>query len=281
MSLLLRSLLWCLPCFFFLHPVLRAQPPRENAATMLPDPAPLPPSPPSDVLTPNTRRNTPALKIGGRAGFNRSSYTNDRYLDNVALDVGKTSGERDIYESAAGFGLQGGVDVEYPLNTVLSLLATGEYDYVRFAGSGTVQEETRNAAGDTVVGSSVHDFTATINYIKVAGAVKLNFPTFYLVFGLAAAHPMSTSLVRTRTLGDPSSSFPGTSSSRLTEEGPIPDPFPVHYSLRTGIGLVYQIGSHLQFSPELTLDFGFNAINKSRESDLGVYGVNAVLRYDL
>lgn len=242
---------------------------------------PVPPSPPSDVLTPNTRRNTPAIKIGARAGFNRSSYTNDRYLDNVALDVGTTSGERDIYESAAGFGFQGGVDVEYPLNTGLSLLATAEFDRVRFAGSGTVQEVYRSSAGDTVVGSSVHDFAATINYIKVAGSVKLNFPSFYMVFGLAAAHPASTTLERTRTLGDLGGRYLGTSSSTLSESGPIPDPFPLHYSLRTGIGLVYQINSRLQFSPELTLDFGFNAINKSRESDLGVYGVNAVLRYDL
>src|SRR5687768_8045495 len=107
MSFLLRSLTWCLlGSSFFALPVLHAQPLFEPSSTMPVDKVLAPPSPPSDVLTPNTRRNTPGIKVGVRAGFNRSSYTNDRYLDNVSLDVGRTSGERDIYESAAGFGLQ-------------------------------------------------------------------------------------------------------------------------------------------------------------------------------
>ena len=133
MTFLLRSLPWCLlgSCFCTV-PILRAQPAEIPLTTYRSFEAPpVPPAPPGDVLTPNTRQNTPAIKIGTRAGFNRSSYTNDRYLDNVALDVGRTSGELDIYSSAAGFGLQGGVDVEYPFNTAFSLLGTAEFDYVR------------------------------------------------------------------------------------------------------------------------------------------------------
>ena len=62
---------------------------------------------------------------------------------------------------------------------------------------------------------------------------------------------------------------------------PIPEISQLHFALRLGGGMTYQLSNRLQFSPELTLDFGFNAINKSPESDLGVYAINGVLRYDL
>ncbi len=102
------------------------------------------------------------------------------------------------------------------------------------------------------------------------------------MFGLAAAYPLSTTLSRERTLVNTTYRYPGTDTHMLEDgQGGIPDPTSIHYSLRTAVGLAYQINDKLQFSPELTLDFGFNAINKSRESDLGVYGVNAVFRYDL
>lgn len=196
--------------------------------------------------------------------------------------MGQVSGESDIYTSAAGFGFQAGIDVEYPLNTGLSILVTGEYDRVRFRGRGPVKEPCVNQAGETSVGTSTHDFSATIDYLKLAASAKLSFPTFYLTFGLTAEHPASTSLTRTRRMTDPNCFFPGSGGrSTIEEDGEIPAPTRLRYALRTGLGLVYQITSKMQFSPELTLDFGFNTINKSPNADLGVYGISATLRYDL
>lgn len=237
---------------------------------------------PSDVLTPNTRRNTPYLKIGLRAGFNRSSYTNDVYLDNTPLDVGKVSGEGDIYRSGAGFGYQFGVDVEYPMNTGFSFIFTGEYDHVNFGASGPVREPCVNANGDTSVGSSIHDFTAIINYLKGAAVAKLDFSSFYLVVGLTIDRPLSTSLERTRDFGGGDCYYPNSgNSTRVVEQGAIPEVASLHYALRMGAGLTYPLTERLNFQPELILDFGFNAINKSPNSDLGVYMICATLRYDI
>jgi hypothetical protein len=237
---------------------------------------------PSDVLTPNTRRNTPYLKIGVRAGANISSYSNDRYLDNVALDVGDVSGESDVYTSATGFGFQVGVDVEYPLNTGFSLLATAEFERSRFGAKGTVREPCVNGAGETLIGTSVHEFAATIDYLKVAGSAKFSFSSFYLTFGLTAEHPLSTSLHRVRQLSGTDCYYPDSTHRTIKDDlGTIPAPARLHYSLRTGLGLIYQLTPKLQFSPELTLDFGFTAINKSPNSDLGVYAISATIRYDL
>jgi hypothetical protein len=237
---------------------------------------------PSDILTPNTRRNTPYLKIGVRAGFNISSYTNDRYLNNVQLDVGQVSGESAIYTAATGFGYQAGVDVEYPFNTGLSLLLTGEYAHVRFGGEGPVNEPCVTASGTERIGTSLHDFMATIDYVKLAASSKFSFSSFYLTIGIAAGIPASTSLERIRSFSGSDCFFPNSGNQTvLREEGGIPDPNRIHYSLRTGLGLIYQWSHDLQFAPELTLDFGFNTVNKSPNSDLGVYGISGTLRYDL
>jgi hypothetical protein len=237
---------------------------------------------PSDVLTPNIRRNTPNLKIGVRAGFNLSSYSNDRYINNVPLDVGQVSGESNIYSAATGFGFQAGVDIEYPLNTGLSILLSGEYDHIRFGSKGPVTEPCVNAAGAEHIGTSLHDFTATIDYIKIAPTAKFSFSTFYLTFGITADIPASTSLERDRSFSEPNCFFPNSGNlSAIHEEGTIPDPNRIHYSLRMGMGLIYQWSRDVQFAPELTLDFGFNTINKSPNSDLGVYGISGTVRYDL
>gem|GEM_PF-1951159 len=242
---------------------------------------PLPPLP-GDVLTPDERTNTPNIKIGVRAGINRSSYTNDRYLNNVLLDVGEVSGETDIYASAAGFGYMAGVDVEYPLNDGLSLLATAEYDHVTFGSSGAVQEPCVDGNGHRNVGSSIHEFRATFDFIKLAGSVKASFSSWYLTAGIAVDHPFSTTLDRTRRLGGSDCYFPDTDHLRVIEEhGEVPSPQRLHYSLRLGWGLIYELADGLQFSPELTLDFGLGSINKSPNSDLGVYGISATLRYDI
>ena len=61
----------------------------------------------------------------------------------------------------------------------------------------------------------------------------------------------------------------------------VPETVGLHYALRAGFGFVYQLADRVQFSPELALDFGWNAINKSPDSDLGVYSLLAVIRYEL
>ena len=235
-----------------------------------------------DVLTPNTRRNTPDLKLGIRAGINRSNYTNDRYLNNVPLDVGDVSGETDIYSSAAGFGYQLGIDVEYPLNSAISLVFGGEFSHVAFGSSGTVQEPCVHSDGSDGSGTSVHEFHATFDYLKVAATGKLSFTNWYFIAGLTAEHPLATSLERTRRMGTADCYYPGNPPKQLLEEkGEIPSPSAIHYAFRLGAGINYRLTDRLQFAPELTLDFGINTINKSPNSDLGVYGISATLRYDL
>lgn len=234
-----------------------------------------------DVLTPNRRQNTPDIKLGIRAGINRSAYTNDRYLNNVLLDVGDVSGETDIYSSAAGFGYSAGIDVEYPYNQVLGILATLQYDRVSFGSAGAVQEPCERSDGSEASGNSIHDFRATLDLIKLAISAKLTFSSWYVSGGLAAAHPFSTSLERTMRFGGTDCFFPGTGRNTIEESGPIPNPQRLHYALRLAGGIIYQISDKVQFSPELILDFGFNAINKSPNSDLGVYGISATIRYDL
>ncbi|MBL7986912.1 MAG: hypothetical protein JNJ94_02460 [Chlorobi bacterium] len=243
---------------------------------------PLPTPLPGDVLTPNTRRNTPNLKIALKAGFNRSAYSNDVYLDNVPLDVGKVSGQADIYSVAAGFGYQLGVDVEFPLNTGFSIVTSAEYVHSSFGGAGAVSEPATTSRGDTVLAGSAHKFTATVGYLRWGGAAKLDFSTFYLLFGLNAANAISSSLERTRSFGNGSSLlYPGTNRNTIQESGEVPELINLHYAFRIGAGLTYPISQNWNFLPELTLDFGMNAINKSPNSDLGIYSLSATLQYQL
>jgi hypothetical protein len=235
-----------------------------------------------DVLTPNNRRNTPGMKIGFRAGINRSAYSNDRYLDNVSLDVGDVSGETDIYSSAAGFGYGFGGDVEFPLNQAISILGTLEYDHVAFGASGPVREPCVGRDGTRGTGNSIHDFRATLDMITLAGSVKLTLTNWYLTAGLSAGHPFSTTLDRTRRFGGTDCYYPDSGGKLFIEEqGEIPNTARLHYAFRLGGGLIYRLSDNVSFSPEITLDFGSNAINKSPNSDLGVYGISATVRYDL
>jgi hypothetical protein len=236
---------------------------------------------PSDVLTPNVRRNTPNLKIGLRAGFNRTVYSNDRYLDNTLLDVGEVSGETDIYGSAAGFGYSFGGDLEYPFSTNLSLLLSGVYEHDHFGSSGTVREPSESPSGQISLGNSVHTFEASIDYARIAAALKLSLSRFYLMMGLSVGHPVTSSLDRRRTFGESTGTFPGTGQGTIEESGEIPSISSLHYAFRLGGGLIYRLTEHIQFSPELTLDFGSNKINKSPNSDIGIYTLSAVLRYDI
>lgn len=241
----------------------------------------LPPLP-GDVLTPTTRRNTPNLKIALKAGFNRSAYSNDVYLDNVPLDVGKVSGEADVYGVAAGFGYQFGANVEYPLNTGFSIVVSGEYVHSSFGSAGAVSEPAITSRGDTVLAASSHEFSATLDYLRWGGAAKLDFSKFYLLFGLNAANTVSSKLERTRSFGKGGDLlYPGTKQNTIEESGEVPEPSNLHYALRLGVGLTYPINEHWNFLPELTLDFGTNAINKSPNSDLGIYSVSATLQYQL
>jgi len=145
-----------------------------------------------------------------------------------------------------------------------------------------VEEPCVTSDGHRKKGSSIHDFRATLDFIKVAGSAKLSLSTWYLTAGLATAHPFATSLERTRRFGGSDCFFPGADLQReIEEQGEIPSPKRLYYSIRLGWGMIYQLQDNLQFSPELTLDFGLGSINKSPNSDLGVYGISANLRYDL
>jgi hypothetical protein len=241
-----------------------------------------PAPPPADVLTPNTRSNTPYLKIALRLGPNWTAYSNDRYLDNTPLDVGRTSGELDMYSHAAGFGFGGGAQIEYPINTGLSVVGSAEYARAQFGKEGPVQQECVEADDRTGVSPARHDWSARLDYLKIGAVFKLTFSSFYVLGGLTGSRLLSSSVTRTRTLESTTCSFPGSGGARqIDESGTLPDPSGIHFSLRTGFGIVYPIAEGLQFSPELTLDFGMSSINKSPESDLDIYSVSAVLRYEL
>lgn len=251
-------------------------------ANALPAPAPLPDPMPGDVLTPDKRTNSPNLKLAFKIGFNRSAYSNDRYPDNRPFDIGTVFGEADVYGSAAGFGSQVGIGVEIPRNTVFSWVVTAQFDHVFFGNNGPVDDVCLSPEGDTLGTGSIHTFEATIDYLKLAGAAKLNFRSFYLLGGLTAGTPLRNTILFERDHDGGRCFYPEPRDIRnSTEPVEIPGIATLHFALRIGAGLNYPISDRLQFSPELILDFGFNAINKSPESDLGVYAVNAVLRYEL
>lgn len=235
---------------------------------------------PGDVLTPNAPSGGPTPRIGVRASLIRTAYTNDRYLDNIPFDVGNISGETEVYSSAAGMGYGAGLDFEYPLNTSFSLLGTLEYQHAAFSSNGAVNEPCVQPNGEPAIGQSIHTFDCSVDLVKISAAARIDFTRWYMLGGLAASHPVATSLNRVRSLGG-DCVFPGTQSRTIEEHGPIPVPARIHYALRVGAGLVYRLGSRLSFCPELTLDFGSNSINKSPDADLGVYALSATLRYDL
>lgn len=280
-TLLGRTCAAAVALLLLVAPRLSAQPskvpdaPSTHRQQLLPAPRP------ADVLTPNTRQNTPYLKIAARAGLNWAAYSNDRYLDNTALDVGRTSGEQDVYSNASGFGYGGGVAIEYPINTGFSVVGSIDFVHAPFGREGTVNQECiRNSVSST--GNAQHEWRASLNYLKVGAAAKLSFPSFYVLAGLTADRAISSRLVRTRTFDDAACSFPESGGLRsIREDAELPDPVGLHFALRTGFGLVYPISDGLTFSPELTLDFGTSAVNKSPESDLDIYSVSAVLRYEL
>jgi hypothetical protein len=259
-----------------------AQPARGqiDSATLGMAPFPLP----ADVLTPNTRQNTPYLKIGVRAGLNWAAYSNDRYLDNTALDVGLTSGESEVYSNAAGFGFGGGAEIEYPINTGISIVGTVEYARANFGKEGAVRQECVPAPGSTSdnVTDATHDWSAHLDYLKIGASVRLSFPSFYVLGGLTGDRLLASTLTRHRVLDDRTCSFVGYPGEwELTEETELPDPSGIHFALRLGFGFSYPVMEGLTFSPELTLDFGLSSINKSPESDLDMYSVSGVLRYEL
>ena len=237
---------------------------------------------PADVLTPNTRQNTPYFKIAARAGINWAAYSNDRYLDNTMLDVGKTSGESDIYAHNAGFGYGGGLEFEYPINTGLSVVGLAEAARINFGDEGIVDQECVSADGASHQSEARHDWSAQLTYLKIGAVGKLSFPSFYMVGGLTGNSLVASRVRRNRAFNDDRCSFPDEASGHsIAEDSELTDPAGIHFSLRIGFGLVYQIADRLQFSPELTLDFGLTSINKSPESDLDSYNAMAVLRYEL
>lgn len=240
------------------------------------------PSPTPDVLTPNRRSNTPDVKIGIRAGINTSSYSNDRYLDNTLLDVGETEGELAVYTSAAGFGFSAGLEIEYPTSPGLSWVLSASFVQSNFGSGGPVREPCERSDGSIAEGDSYHEFKASIDFLRITPQIRLAFPGWYFVAGIAASHPLSTSLKRTRRMGRNDCFFPGTNrQGTIVDEGEIPAMQGLHYALRFGAGLVYRINDRAVFAPELTLDFGSSQINKSPDSDLGIYTASATLRYDI
>lgn len=254
------------------HTDLNARP----ADLLLPEPLP------GDVLTPNIRGNSPNLKIAFRLGFNRSAYSNDRYPDNRPFDVGTVFGEADVYGSGAGWGYQFGVGVEVPRNTIFSWVLGLQFDHVTFSNSGPVDDPCLSPEGDTLGVGSSHEYEGIIDYLKLAGAAKLNFPSFYLIGGLTAETPVNNSILFDRRHDGVRCFYPEPRDIRNSlEPVELPGITSLHFALRIGGGLNYRLSDRLQFSPELVLDFGFNAINKSPESDLGIYSLNAVLRYEL
>jgi hypothetical protein len=284
-----RRLAWFLPALALLSPTaLDAQ---EDVRETLPpalasNQCPAAPNlmMPADVLTPNARRNTPYLKVAVRVGGNYSSYSNDRYLDNTLLDVGRTSGETAIYSRTGGFAYGGGAELEYPLNTALSLIGSVDFQQVHLLGQGPVTEECIDSGSPARSVATDHRFEVDLRYVRLGGALKITMSNYYIVGGLTAAPLLSSNVLRERRIVDGGATclLRGDRPAReVIEEDVLPDPAALHYSLRLGFGRTYQLGERFQFSPELLVDFGFNAINKSPESDLDIYGLSAVLRYEI
>lgn len=235
-----------------------------------------------DVLTPDARSNTPNLKIALKLGSNRASYTNDRFLDNRPFDVGIVSGEEDVYGDAAGFGYQFGVEVEIPRNSFFSWTLGVRYDAVRFDSHGPVTDICRSIDGDSIGSNSEHSFEASMEYLKFIGAAKLNFRDFYLLAGFTGSTPLSNQVLFSRENGGRPCFYPDANDIRnSTVPVGIPEISTLHFAFRFGGGMTWDLTDRIQFSPEVIFDFGMNQLNKSPESDLGVYALNGVLRFDL
>lgn len=262
-------------------PAESPEPPAPEPGLTEPEPGPPEPHP-SDVLTPNKRQNTPYLKIALRAGMNWAAYSNDRYLDNTQLDVGRTSGEGDIYAHASGFGFGGGFEVEYPINTGLSVAGTAEFARAHFGSSGLVGEDCESLDGSVHLDTSHHEWSTDLSYVKLGAVGKLSFTSFYFVAGLHGSRLITSRVQRTRAFDDPTCTFPGGgASNRIVEDDVLTDATSLLLSMRLGFGLIYPLADRLTFSPEVTLDFGMSSLNKSPESDLDIYTLSAVLRYEL
>jgi hypothetical protein len=255
----------------------------DRAGDLVPAPALMPAPLPGDVLTPDSRSNSPNLKVGVRLGFNRAAYTNDRYLDNHPFDVGNVYGEEDVYGSAAGFGWSAGVDVEIPRNGFFSWVLGLDFQHATFDNGGTVQDICYSADGDSIGMSSEHDFSVNIDYLRASGAAKLDFQRFYLMLGLTAGVPIANGVRFSRLTADGTPCFyPEANDIRNSrDEVAIPEIRHVHFGLRFGGGITFDLTESIQFSPEILFDFGMNAINKSPESDLGIYAVSGVFRFEL
>ncbi len=237
---------------------------------------------PGDVLNPDARSNTPNVKVALKLGLNRGVFTNDRFIDNRPFDVGIISGEEDAYGSAAGFGYQVGLEVELPQNSVFSWSVGLRYDRINLGNGGPVTDICRTTAGDSIGPSALHSFDLDLEYLKIAGAAKLNFRDFYLLFGLTGSTPLSSSVLFTREHRGEPCFYPDVNDIRnSTTPVEVPDMSNLIFALRLGGGLTWDLTDRIQFSPELTLDFGMSSINKSPESDIGVYALNGVFRIDL
>jgi len=239
------------------------------------------PVPAGDVLNPNAQRNTPNVKLALRLGGIRASYTNDRYLDNTPLDVGRVEGESSIYTSASSFGWCAGLEMEFPINTGVSWTVEGRYERIGFGGDGPVTQPCGHPGDSGALGVAVHSFDATIDFARLTGGIRLSFPDFYVGAGLGVGIPLASRLVRVRTFPNGDCVFPGTTSSRLEEDGEIPGLAPYHATLRFSVGANYRLTRRLRFSPELAFEYGTTDLNKSPESDLGFLTLVAALRYDL
>lgn len=83
-------------------------------------------------------------------------------------------------------------------------------------------------------------------------------------------------------MGETDCFFPGSNQQgTIMETGEIPAMQGLHYAIRLGGGLIHRLSDRLVFAPELILDFGSSRLNKSPDSDLGIYTVSATIRYDI
>lgn len=231
----------------------------------------------ADVLTPAKKRNTPDLKLAFVLGLNLSNFSNDRFLDNSAFDVGNISGEYEVYGGATGFGFNVGSELEIPINSILSYFFLLNYSRANFSSSGNVEE---NCFRDTIVQTAItkNNFEVAINYLSFSPNLKLRFSNSYIGLGLGMDYAINSNYIATREFLNHSCLF-ADKMPKHEINSEIPNTVRLHYTLRVAYGWIYQLSNSIEWSPEVVLNFGIYSINKSPNSDLGIYSLNSSFRF--
>lgn len=234
----------------------------------------------SDVLTPSKRTNTPNYLLSISAGINLSNYFNDKFLDNSPFDIGEVSGEYDIYGSSSGIGYNFNSELEVPLNSNFSYLFGLSYIKSNFNSSGIVEEFCYKSDSTKILSNTNNSFKVNLDYISFSPSIKLRLSDNYFTLGFVTSYCINSNYEVSRFFSSKNCKFKNM-ENEIKINSEVPKVVNLHYAFRLGYGLIYRLSNTVEWSPELLFNFGIYPINKSNNSDLGIYSLNSSFRFSL